>query len=323
MNTTQRVTANWLQNSGLKGEDLLFEALLRRGFLVFRDSMGIWLGSGSHALDIYPLEAIPGLTLKHINGNSILGDRLAQLFLQDIGQETAMEVAISIIALGEHHHEATKRSAGATTTGTGYNLAEDWYCYCRMVWGCKLPVCPIYDPDDSDLMDSDFPPDEYPSQSLKLSPTMPLVRNALDTGIALFVKALPLARIATKLSCDGHGKRPSWVSLILSWDVIWAKAVFSYLNVPHPNSSWTWEDNIIVITPPGRSSDLEAEESPYTDEEVLGVLNDIQAFSRVLLNQELIDKLGTMRKKFCRTLNRQRLYSSGFTEEAARNFLEA
>lgn len=39
------------------------------------------------------------------------------------------------------------------------------------------------------------------------------VNNALDLGVALLVKTLSLARVATALSCDGHGDKPARIDL--------------------------------------------------------------------------------------------------------------
>ena len=63
-----------LAASGMSGDDLLCEALLRRGFLVFQDSDGVGLGSGSHADDLIVLEMVAGINVTRVSGHS---ERLA------------------------------------------------------------------------------------------------------------------------------------------------------------------------------------------------------------------------------------------------------
>ena len=253
MNRTQRITANWLLNSTLNGESLLFEALLRRGFLVFRDNQGIWLGYGSHPADISALRLIDGLEVQMVSGQA---DRLAGIRLNPNSEIEAIDVAVAIVGLGENQQLWTTVGAGPWVSGT-------WAGYCRMTWGAKLPVCPA-----------------TTKNQFK-------VNNALDTGIALFVKVLPLARVATALSCDGHGIEPASVALHYPWDAPWGEAVFSVLGEATPNSEWLWHDCHVQIAP------LHG----FSDAEVSGMLNDIQLRARSLLNQEIIARLGKARRR--------------------------
>jgi hypothetical protein len=130
-----------------------------------------------------------------------------------------------------------------------------------MKWGAKLPVCPA---------------------SSRFQNPVP---NALDTGVALLVKALPLARVATSESCDGHGKGPAWVSFHFPWDAMWLKAVMEALDVPHPNSEWVIRNDGLKVKPL----------FGYSDHGLRGMFNDIQAFSRRLMSQDVIDWLGRTR----------------------------
>ncbi len=52
----------------------------------------------------------------------------------------------------------------------------------------------------------------------------------LDLGIALFIKALPLAGIRTYLCCDGHGQRPPKFSLTDKHQIEWFFEVRDHIN---------------------------------------------------------------------------------------------
>ena len=131
-----------------------------------------------------------------------------------------------------------------------------------MTWGAKLAVCPTRDMRKSEA------------------------QNALDLGVGLLIKAFPLARVATRASCDGHGGKPAWISLSTVWDLLWAKAVFDALGTDTPNSAWDWTRDL-HIQPLGG----------WGDAEVLGMLNDIQHFARRLLHQRTIDTIGHARQR--------------------------
>lgn len=274
LNRTQHITTNWLQNSSLHGESLIFEALLRRGFLVFRDNRGIWLGSGSHPADIVALQMIDGLEVQMVSAQA---DRLAVIRLIPNSKIVAMDVAVAIVGLGENQQLWT-------TFGAGPWVSDTWAGYCRMVWGAKLPVCPA-----------------TVKNQLR-------VNSALDTGIALFVKALPLARVASAFSCDGHGIKPASVAFHYPWDATWGKGVFSALREATPNSKWQWRDGHLQITPLGG----------FGDAEVLGLLNDIQLFARSLLNREIITKLDKARRRTIETFGEVVPSMESFTAESQR-----
>jgi hypothetical protein len=111
--------------------------------------------------------------------------------------------------------------------------------------------------------------------------------GALDLGVALLVKTLPLARIATSYSCDGHGEREAFVWLAFDWDDLWGEAVFKAIVGDTPNSIWVWSDRKLSIAPRGG----------YGDTELFGMLSDIQRFARSLLHQPTIDKIGRARTR--------------------------
>ena len=180
--------------------------------------------------------------------------------------------------------------------------------------GCKLAVCPMErgrrrhsfgdDPAERNFSGLERSGDRDESQR---------VENALDLGIALLVKAFPLARVATSYSCDGHGVWPASIHLFFPWDVIWAKAVFTFLNVPTPNSRWNWTTDKLT------TDELTIEPlGGYSDAGVLAMLHDIQASARSLLNQDLIDKLGEAHSKLLETTGERFDDLAYFADEAGR-----
>ncbi len=208
MNRTQRVTCGWLLQSGLVGDELLLEGLLRRGFLAYRDDQGVWLGTGSHPKDLDVLRLVDGLDVEPLSGHK---DRMAQVKLSPTGGR-AMDVAIGIVSLPENHFEGH-----SLWTGWGipdFRGSVGWNSYRKMAWGAKLPTCPTMEIRRSE------------------------VNNALDLGVALLVKAFPLARVATRACCDGHGEKPAWISIHTDWDAIWGEAVFDVLGDATPDSKW-------------------------------------------------------------------------------------
>lgn len=256
MNRTQQLTCDWLQYSGLTGDALLLEALLRRGFLAYRDDHGVWLGTGSHPEDIAALRLIDGLAIEPLTGHK---ERLARFKLRQ-SDVPAMGVATEVVAILENHH-------GGHSLWTGYGLPDylgktGWDSYRKMTWGTKLAICPTGEMRESQA------------------------RNALDLGVGLLVKAFPLARVATRACCDGHGKRPVWIAFITDWDSRWGKAVFDGLKADTPNSTWDWNQDLHIAPMGG-----------YGDAEVLGMLSDIQVFSRLLLHQPTVDKIGRARAR--------------------------
>jgi hypothetical protein len=129
------------------------------------------------------------------------------------------------------------------------------------------------------------------------------VNSALDMGIALLVKALPLARVATAISCDGHGIKPAYIGFNFEWDVHWSNAVFDVLELEQLNSIWmvSRDHMMIHIAPPcvsiNESGFQGIPEDGFNDAEILAMLDDIQWVARRLLNQDVIDKIGRARAK--------------------------
>ena len=276
MNRTQQITRDWLQHSGLVGDALLLEALLRRGFLAYRDEQGVWLGTGSHAEDIVALRRIDGLAVEAVSGHE---HRMARVTLTLAAEAIVMPVAIAIVAIPENHWEGHSR-------WTGYGLPEfrgnvGWSSYRKMTWGVKMALCPT-----ANVIGSQC-------------------ENALDLGLGLLVKALPLARVATYACCDGHGKEPVWIAFVTEWDSIWASLVFDVLEDPLPNSLWDWTSRLRIAPKGG-----------FGDADVLGMLDDIQHFSRRLLCQSAIDKLGQARKNALRALGEAPPKPERFAQEA-------
>lgn len=284
MNRTQRITSEWLLQSGWVGDELLLEALLRRGFLVYRDDLGVWLGTGSHPSDIDVLRFVDRLEVDSLSGHK---DRMAQLKSQSTGAP-AMDVAVAIVSLPKNHF-------GGHSLWTGWGIPgflgnDGWDSFRKMAWGTKLPTCPMQKRD-----------------CLK-------VNNALDLGVALLVKAFPLARVATRACCDGHGEKPAWISFHFQWDAPWAKAVFDILGDATPNSTWIWgtEGGDLHVAP----------RDGFSDTEMLGMLNDIQYFARRLLLQSAIDKIGRARGRTLDAFGSYPPTSEHFAQEARRQLAE-
>ncbi len=283
MNRTQRVTSDWLLQSGLVGDELLLEGLLRRGFLAYRDEVGVWLGTGSHPVDMDVLQLVRGLTVEPVSGHK---DRLARLRLRST-RVRSMDVTLRIVALLEGYSSFT---TGGIPDFLGSNA---WRSYRTMAWGAKLPIGPV----------------------IKRGNDCQLVRSgALDVGVALLVKVLPLARAATSFSCDGHGERPATISFCFEWDPFWAKAVFDAMGVATPDSTWTWNGGV-EIAPNGGSQN-------FSDSKVLGILNDIQHFARQLMHQNTIEKIGRARVSTLEAFGESPPSAELFAQEARRQLAE-
>ncbi len=125
-----------------------------------------------------------------------------------------------------------------------------------MAWGAKLPVI---------------------SQSGS---------GSLDIGIALLVKALPLARLAKSFSCDGHGSRSAKIWFHFPWDAAWGTAVFRQLGFSPQISHWQWcrIDDADVL-------EIEPLQGSYDEIKLMGMLNDIQLIARRLLDKNVIMKI--------------------------------
>jgi hypothetical protein len=257
LNRTQHITLDWIIRSGLDGEDLLLEALLRRGFLAFRDKQGVWLGSGSHSEDIRVLQLIQGIV---VEADSDCDDRIAAVSLRYKSNMQTLDAIKQIIAVPEHHKG--NNGGGFTTFGPAAYLSRNWGTYRNIKWGAKLAVCPSSSQEEQ-------------------------ICGALDIGVALLVKALPFLRVVTSLSCDGHGRHPAYVSFHFPWDAPWCKTAFNALDAQTPASLWTWGESKLEIEPANSFDDLS----------VLDMLNDIQTFARSLLNQKIIAFIGQARTR--------------------------
>jgi hypothetical protein len=258
LNRTQELIWRDLQSSCITGDELLLEALLCRGFLAYRDVDGLWLGTGSHAADALVLELVPGLEVMEVPQHR---DRYCKISPVEATSYSLEEIAWTVIALSEHH--VGSEIGGFSCFGLGYNSKHDytWRNYYWMSWGAQVAVCP--------------------AKSLSQSP----VQDALDIGIALLVKSLPLAGVVTKLSCDGHGIKPAIVSFCFDWDACWAQAVFSALVHRPIHSEWEWGTDLRIHPMNG-----------YGDESVTLMLDDIQQCARQFLDIDLIGKIGRVRR---------------------------
>ncbi len=293
LNRTQALTLRWLHRSGLEGDDLLTEALCRRGFLAYRDEQGVWLGTGSHEADLEVLRLIDGIAVEPVSGDK---QRMARVRL--IAGETApMAAAETVVSLPENKGRMT--SAGIAPDFHGHFYAT-WNSYRGMLWGAKRPTCPMTEDDRGATR----------------------IYNALDLGIALFVKVLPLARVGTSLSCDGHGKQPAYILFEFEWDAAWSNAVFDALRVASPNTVWFVKDRDLYIVPSCAADEFakefRLEETEFTDAQVLGMLDDIQRVSRRLLDQDTIDRIGRARTRTLATFHTSPPDAYRFAAEARR-----
>ena len=208
-------------------------------------------------------------------------DRMARVKFQS-ASVAAIDVAIRIVATPENRGfigiddmpfmPFSRRDRGQT-----------WVAYRNMVWGNKVATCPT-----------------------RLMHERPLGYNALDLGVALLVKVLPLARVATNAwSCDGHGRGPATICFWFNWDAPWGEAVFHVLGDATANSTWTWGTDLHVAPHGG-----------FGDPEMLGMLNDIQHIARRLLNQSIIDKIGRARGRTLEAFGESPPIAERFAQEA-------
>ncbi len=244
-----------LASSDLSGDALLCEALLRRGFLTFHDQDGVWLGSGSHPDDLIVLEMVLGIRVTRVSGRA---ERIAQIAFAviEIEQLRVVECILSIPQnwgyMGGPAYQKTFK--GCT-----------WLSYRNTVWGTKLSVCP----------------------STYLRENHALGYDALDAGIALLVKAWPLARVSTAFcgSCDGHGRSEPHIQFATPWDEAWASAVFAAIGLETPGSRWFENGSYYLKTIDGR----------FDDASVLAMMEDIQRFARRLMDAKTIENIGRAR----------------------------
>jgi hypothetical protein len=223
-----------LEISATEGNKILIEALLRRGFLAVQDGVRIYLAEGSHWADTAILnKAVEGLTCTQVSKSG-----KALVTIDPRHQTRLRDIAFAIVDIPDH-------PGGMTTANLATYVKPTWKEYKEMVWGAKLAVVPPY-------MWGNFG------------------AGTLDTGIALLVKALPLARVGTRLSCDGHCIRPASVDFFFDWDVVWLLAVFNLLRFSPRASAWSW------TVPLGRWGIGRLEIKSLREGDVIGMLSDIQ-----------------------------------------------
>lgn len=267
-----------MASSGLSGDALLCEALLRRGFLAFQDQDGVWLGSGSHSDDLIVLEMVVGIRVTKVTGRA---DRVARVVFSVIKAEQ-LRVVECILSIPQNW--GFMGGPAYQTTYKGHN----WASYRNTVWGTKLSVCP----------------------STHLPEHHELGYDALDVGIALLVKAWPLARVSTAFcgSCDGHGQSQPHIQFATKWDAAWARAVFAAIGLETPGSRWFEKGDDYIKTIDGRLDDAS----------ILAMMEDFQRFARRLMQAETIEKIGRARAATLSVFGVKEPYIVKFADEAAK-----
>lgn len=255
MQFTQQIVYELIKQRVSCSLSLLFEALLWRGFLAILHNNRIFLARGSHYSDLKVLSCIDGLQIIESEDSTVAAEVKIQR------NSDPLYIAKTIISLPHHDHTMCAVSVN------GFWGAPTWSNYKKMKWGAKCPVCPTENIHE------------------------PHAHNALDTGVALLVKALPLARVATTYSCDGHGERGADVWFYYLWDELWSRAIFSVLGGEEKfscNSSWEWKQKKLRINP----------NPPQLDgNSCLLMFYDIQKFSRALMDPLTILKIEVGRRK--------------------------
>jgi hypothetical protein len=271
-----------LVSSALVDDELLLEALLLRGFLALRDEVGVWLGTGSHADDLIVLKWVHGLSILPARGSS---ERLASIRFNTSNRDKQLSSVAGILSIPTNTTFMSERAYP-------YQLrVGTWDQYRATVWGTKLSVCP-----------STFLRGRW------------LGYDALDAGIALLVKAWPLARVSTAFgSCDGHGRSAPIIGLGTEWDRRWAKAVFKSLAVPTPYSVWFEQ---------GHSNQIRSINNLYDNASLLGLMDDIQRFARRLLDMTVIEKIGSARLATLAKFGPEEPHIEDFFAEAASQLLK-
>jgi hypothetical protein len=158
----------------------------------------------------------------------------------------ARRCAEQIISIPEHRHRLM-----------AVRWHQSWARYRAMRWGHRVSVGPDHN-----------------------------VHGGLDIGVALLVKALPLARVMTVGSCDGHGlrDRPAHVWFASCWDAAWFRAVFEALGGDFGVCAWRLDQECLEISPGDHGGAAE-------------MLDGIHAFALRLLDRELVDRIGAARAR--------------------------
>lgn len=249
----QGVVVKYLMTQGLSEQHLVAEALLLRGFPAWADDQCAWLAEGMHTSDIFVISAL---------GAKVDDNAEGALAITTPADPEAF--ARSVIYLGEHR--------GMSGVGPSeHKRISTWADYRAMKWGAKIPVSP------------------QPSLKAARENKWSRSENALDIGVALLVKILPLLRVATSQCCDGHGERPVTVAFHYRWDILWLEAVLKTLRehslFSTAHSEWKIDDALTITPVDG-----------YLNEETwLALYLDIQTFSRRCMDRSLIDSVGAAR----------------------------
>lgn len=224
------------------GRAPLLEAILRRGFLAFDDAGVACLARGSHPADIDELERLASRFEGVTVRRVATKDRVAEVRAEE---NHALAVADAIVELPRH------QMRGLTATGTGRGGPVTWPIYRTTRHGAKLPVVGGR-------------------------------HGSLDHGVALLVKALPIARVATDCSCDGHGLGPMRISFASVWDAAWARAVVTAA-APAASAGWAWTTDTVTMSPKAGLDTIET------------MLDDAQRIARSLLDETLSQLVGECR----------------------------
>lgn len=99
-------------------------------------------------------------------------------------------------------------------------------------------------------------------------------QSALDAGIAMVIKALPLLGVATWASCSGHGQGPAWLQTRTSYDLRWLRAVLSTV-APKLTACRVDVDSEVLkasFVPDG-----------LADDQLIALLDDLQRLARSVL----------------------------------------
>ena len=117
------------------------------------------------------------------------------------------------------------------------------------------------------------------------------VHGGLDIGVALLVKALPLARVMTVSSCDGHGRGdgPAYLMFASCWDAAWFRAVFDAIGGDFEHCQWRSDRERLEIRPAEHRGTAE-------------MLDGIHSFALRLLDRDLVDRIGAARARLLRAL---------------------
>lgn len=225
--------------SARDGDELVHEALLRRGFIVTRGDGCSHLAPGFHPSDLELLSRIL-LAEPHARGPRLRAPA-----------GNARRCATQIMSIPEHRHG-----------WIALRVHRSWARYRAMRWGHHVSVGPDRN-----------------------------VHGGLDIGVALLVKALPLARVMTVSSCDGHGRGdgPAHVMFASCWDGAWFRAVFDAIGGDFEGCDW-------------RSDHESLEIRPADHRDTANMLDGIHAFALRLLDRELIDRIGAARARLLRAL---------------------